>query len=98
LGQDPIVNLLFRDAERGNKISLASLYLNKKQDWQIKDLTESSKGEWEPNYDVALWQSRKELHLFVQNVSQIDDEGIADTKPTEIEVLQIKNITKLYNK
>lgn len=98
LGQDPIVNLLFRDAERGNKISLASLYLNKKQDWQVKDLTESSKGEWEPNYDVALWQSRKELHLFVQNVSQIDGEGIADTKPTEIEVLQIKNITKLYNK
>jgi hypothetical protein len=63
-----ILYLLFRDAERGSKITLAYVNLDKKQ-WQVRDLTEQSVGDWEPNYDQELWEARKQLYIFLQKVT-----------------------------
>jgi hypothetical protein len=86
--------LLFRDEERANKISLAYTNINKKTAWKIKDFTKTSVGQWEPNYDLNLWKSKKQLHIFCQNVQQIDGEGLAKIQPSPISILEVKNSSK----
>ena len=85
-----VVLLIFRDEERGNKVSLA---INKNiaaDHWHVKDLTTGSVGSWEPTYDTELWKQKKQLHLFVQYTDQKDGEGKTDIFPQPIEVLEIK--------
>ena len=75
--------LIFRDEERGNKVSGA---INKnlgKDRWSIIDLSSASVGSWEPTYDTELWKEKHLLHLFLQNVEQADAEGNA-TIPAQI--------------
>lgn len=85
------VALLFRDAERNNKVSVA---LNKNiigsTQWQLKDLTGFSVGSWEPLLDPARWQQQKTLQLFVQPVQQADAEGRTQTPPQLVQVLEWK--------
>ncbi|WP_235841601.1 BNR repeat-containing protein [Confluentibacter sediminis] len=87
--------ILFRDEERGNKVSLAYSNLKDGSIWKVKDLSEQVVGQWEPNYDMSLWKSKKELSIFVQNVTQIDGEGLANTNASEIQTLEVKNLRKL---
>ena len=86
--------LLFRDEERANKISLAYADLYGKTTWKMKDLTKTSVGQWEPNYDLNLWNSKKQLHIFCQEVQQIDGEGLAKILPSTISILEVKNMPK----
>lgn len=86
--------LLFRDKERANKMGMAYTNLDKDQSWKVMNLSTDSVGEWEPNYDISLWDKRKKLHIFVQNVNQIDGEGLAKTSPTMIKVLEINQLPK----
>ncbi len=79
--------LIFRDIERGNKVSIAISKDLSKDVWLCKDLTTTSVGEWEPNLDTELWAKKKRLDLFVQKVEQIDGEGKANTVPTAVKVL-----------
>lgn len=83
--------LLFRDEERGNKITLASANLEKKQ-WKLTDVTNYSVGQWEPNLDKELWKDKSQLHIFSQNVSQADGEGLADAVPQAVRVIEIKKL------
>lgn len=83
--------LIFRDIERGNKVSIAiskDITTNK---WMCKDLTSTSVGEWEPTFDTELWIAKKRLDLFVQKVEQVDGEGKANAAPTKVQVLTWKN-------
>lgn len=84
--------LIFRDEERGNKISLASMGTGKPESLSIVDITEHSVGQWEPNYDTSLWNRESKLHIFSQYVEQEDNEGLANTKPSEIEIVEIKKL------
>lgn len=93
-GSDPLLYILFRDEERGNKISLAYSNLAEKDNWKIVDLTNTSIGQWEPNYDISLWKKKNKLHIFSQNVNQIDGEGLAKTPPSMISVLELNNLPK----
>ncbi len=86
--------LLFRDEERGNKVSLAYCSLNKKNYWKITDLTKTSVDQWEPNYDINLWKNYHKLNVFSQNVTQIDGEGVSQKSPTMISVLQLNKLPK----
>jgi len=52
------------------------------------DLTNGSVGSWEPTFDTELWKNKNVLNLFVQNVEQVDAEGVANIPPTLIQVLQ----------
>lgn len=80
--------LLFRDAERGDKVSTAYCANLKLNQWVLKDVSESV-GSWEPSYDTELWKSRKQLHVFVQKVEQADGEGKANIPPQTVAVVEI---------
>jgi hypothetical protein len=86
-GDEANVYLIFRDAERGSKISMATINLKAKQ-WTINDLTAESVGSWEPTFDTEHWKQERILNLFVQNVDQVDSEGSADIPPQKIQVLE----------
>jgi len=89
-GKHYAAGLLFRDAERGNKASIALNDHLGSENWKIKDLTGAGLGEWEPTYDTELWKNKKILSLFLQNVTQIDGEGKADQAPSRVQVLDWK--------
>jgi hypothetical protein len=82
--------LLFRDEERGSKISIAYCANLLKNKWVVKDLYQDNTGAWEPTYDTELWKTQHHLHLFVQKVEQVDGEGKADVKPEMVKVLECK--------
>ena len=86
--------LLYRDEERDNKITLAHTNLDKKQ-WKLEDISLLTVGQWEPNFDQELWTTKKELHIFSQNVSQADGEGLVKVKPQPVQVLEIKKLPVL---
>lgn len=94
-----VVGILFREASRGNKISLAySKHLSEDNPWEVVDVSDLSVGQWEPNYDIALWNSKKQLHIFSQNVTQIDGEGVANTSSSDVKILEINNIKKIIGR
>lgn len=84
--------LVFRDEERGSKVSVAVIKDFQSFDWSIHDLSEGSVGAWEPTFDSELWNSRGVLSLFVQNVIQVDGEGIAQRPAEPVRVLDWEHI------
>jgi hypothetical protein len=81
---------IFRDEERGSKVSIAVNSDLNTNHWSVKDLTTSTVGEWEPSYDTELWRNKKVLNLFVQKVVQVDGEGNANLQPEPVSVLEWK--------
>jgi len=79
--------LVFRDEERGSKVSVASTRDVAHGAWQVQDLTATPVGAWEPSYDTELWRRHGILSLFVQNVQQVDGEGQAFVPPSAVTVL-----------
>lgn len=79
--------LVFRDEERGGKVSLARTGDILGGKWEVRDLTSTSVGAWEPSFDTELWRSSGILSLFVQNVQQVDGEGQASAPPQPVQVL-----------
>lgn len=86
-GKSSAVALIFRDIERGNKVSIAICKDIRLAKWSYKNLTKESVGDWEPSFDTELWKDKKQLSLFVQKVEQVDGEGKANNLPTKIQVL-----------
>lgn len=80
--------MIFRDAERNGRVSVAICQDPKRIQWHIEDLTHYSVGLWEPSYDSVLWQRQNLLHLFLQNVEQIDRDVMEDIPPTMVAVLE----------
>ena len=80
--------LIFRDEERGSKVSAAISKNIGEGKWTVIDLSSNSVGSWEPTYDTELWKKKKWLHLFVQNVEQVDAEGQAKIPPQIVQVLE----------
>jgi len=93
-GNTTKVGILFRDEERGNKVSLAYSDLKGQSSWKVKDLSKFSVGQWEPNYDVSLWKKSKELDIYIQNVIQLDQEGVSEKEASKVKILSIKDVFK----
>jgi hypothetical protein len=88
-GKNMAAALIFRDIERGNKISVAltgNLTANK---WTVNDLSAFTVGAWEPTYDTELWKDKKILNLFIQKVVQVDGEGQANITAQPVQVLEV---------
>jgi hypothetical protein len=81
---------LFRDEERGSKVSLAFCPDLKTDTWTQTDLTDFSVGSWEPSYDNSLWASKKKLQIFVQETGQGDGEKLEDIPARMIYILDLK--------
>lgn len=79
---------LFRDAERGSKISLAICNNINHPKWKVNDLSAKSVGQWEPTFDTNLWQSNQILDVFMQNVLQGDAETTEQILPQQIDILE----------
>ncbi|NBB31364.1 BNR repeat-containing protein [Cellulophaga sp. BC115SP] len=82
--------VVFRDEERGSKASVAVNSDLNHTKWQVKDLTNTYVGSWEPSFDTELWKSKQQLHLFVQPVEQADGEGKTNTPPQLVQVFEVK--------
>jgi len=76
--------LVFRDAERQDRASVAACPDLAQNQWAITDLTTTSVGNWEPSYDTELWQRRHVLHLFVQRTGQGDGETLENLLPQPV--------------
>lgn len=80
--------LLYRDEERGSKVTVAICDDLANPTWRHEDLTDFTVGMWEPSYDTELWAAHKVLHLFVQHVEQGDGDKTVDFAPQPIHVLE----------
>lgn len=80
--------IIFRDEERGSKVSIAVNQDLGTNQWGLSDLSQGSVGSWEPSYDTALWADKHILDLFVQHTTQIDGEGRADVEPQPVQVIE----------
>jgi hypothetical protein len=87
-GQRTSVAMVFRDAERQDKVAVAIKKDIARGDWQITDLTVEPVGSWEPTYDTEWWKQKKILQLFVQRVEQVDGEGKANMPSQPVYVLE----------
>lgn len=81
---------VFRDAERGSKVSLAHAANVATGRWSITDLTDFPVDAWEPSHDTELWKQKKQLHLFVQQSKQGDGERTVEFPPQPILVLEVR--------
>ena len=79
---------VFRDAERGSRVSVATRPTDEAQ-WEIADLTDFSVDAWEPTFDKNCWRDSRRLFLFVQKTSQGDGEKTVDTPPTPVYLLEL---------
>jgi hypothetical protein len=82
--------ILFRDAERNNRVSAAICEDPGNPAWLILDLTEDSVGQWEPTYDTELWMRDHVVNLFVLKVGQGDAETVEDIGPQMVSILEWK--------
>jgi hypothetical protein len=80
--------LVFRDSERGSRISVAACDNLGWEDWSIRDLTKDAVGMWEPSFDAEQWVRSQALHLFVQRVGQGDGEVCEALQPQQISILE----------
>ena len=81
---------IFRDEERGSKVSMYYTKNIKKGKWSVKDLTDFPVHAWEPSHDSELWKDGKKLHVFVQDTRQGDGERQVNTDAQPVYVLEIK--------
>ncbi|MPV38404.1 hypothetical protein GB881_15395, partial [Georgenia subflava] len=88
-GATATVHLIIRDVDFGGTAALASLHGLHSGEWDVTSLTVDSLGEWEPSYDLDLWREHGLLDVFVQNVKQIDGEGLADYPSQFVYVMQV---------
>lgn len=84
------IYVVFRDEERGSKVSVAVSEDREHSEWRVLDLTETSVGAWEPSLDPVRWAQAGELNLFVENVGQGDAEGVEDIPPQTASILEWK--------
>ncbi len=82
------VYMLFRDADRGGRVSVAACDDPSRKTWRVTDLTGTSVGLWEPAYDVQLWRARGVMHVLTQRVGQGDAETLEDVPPQMISILE----------
>jgi len=82
--------VLFRDAERQSRVSVAMCDDFPRGEWRIEDLTTQSVGMWEPSYDTELWARAQVLDLFLERVGQGDAETSQNLPPQPISILEWK--------
>ncbi|WP_442794653.1 BNR repeat-containing protein [Pelobium manganitolerans] len=89
-GEKAAFMLIFRDEERGNKASVYQAKLHRLKRATVSDLNAESLGSWEPTFDTELWKTRKIMNLFIQNTPQKDGEGLTQTPPQLVKILEWK--------
>lgn len=81
---------VFRDEERGSRVSLAYTDDVANGKWKVCDLTDFPVDAWEPSHDIELWKNRHRLHLFVQHTRQGDGEHTVVFPSQPVYVLEVE--------
>ncbi len=81
--------IVFRDAERGSRVTMAGCPDLSEPKWTTRDLTDFDVRYWEPSYDHVRWQRDGVLDLYVQKVGQGDGEGLENLPPQMAQVLEL---------
>lgn len=89
---------IFRDEERGSKVSMAYTADACQGEWTVKDLTDFSVNAWEPSYDTELWKAKKQLHIYVQDARQGDGEQLSEAEPQPVYVLELDDMNKIIKR
>lgn len=84
------VFMFFRDADRGERVSVAICDDPGRKRWRFLDLTDKPVDVWEPCYDTLLWRCDGVFHLFLQRVGQGDGEKLVDMPPQTVSILEWK--------
>lgn len=92
------VYYIFRDEERGGKVSIAYTNDVRQGNWQVKDFTDFTVNAWEPSYDTELWKTRKQLHIYVQDARQGDGEKLFETEPQPVYVLECNDMNRIIKR
>lgn len=79
---------IFRDEERGSRVSMAYTQDVENERWSVADLTDFAVDAWEPSHDTELWKQQRKLHLFVQRTYQGDGERTVEADPQMVYVLE----------
>jgi hypothetical protein len=82
--------VIFRDTERGSRVSMAGCPDLSNPKWTTRDLTDFSVRYWEPSYDHVRWQRDGVLDLYVQMAGQGDGETLENIPPQTAQVLEWK--------
>ena len=82
--------MIFRDTERGDRVSIAICNDLRRKNWRFMDLTDFSVEMWEPSYDTEMWKQSKTLHIYVQKTGQGDGEKTQNIPPQNISILEWK--------
>lgn len=80
---------VFRDEERGSRVSLAHTNDVANGKWVTTDLTDFPVDAWEPSHDTELWKQKRRLQLFVQHTKQGDGEQSVEFEAQPIYVLDV---------
>lgn len=88
------VYYIFRDSERGSKVSVAVADSMAATEWKTSDLTDFPAGSWEPSIDSELLKKGR-LHIFVQTTAQGDGEKVVDMRPQPVYILEIDKPARL---
>lgn len=81
---------IFRDAERGSRVSMYVTDDILAGAWRTVDLTDFSVDAWEPSYDTELWKRKRQLDIFVQHTRQGDGEHVAPFEPQDVYVMEVR--------
>jgi hypothetical protein len=84
------VSIIFRDAERGSRVSMSRCEELAEGKWTTTDLTDFAVRYWEPSYDHIRWQRDGVLDLYVQLAGQGDGEKLEEIPPQKAQVLEWK--------
>lgn len=87
------VFFIFRDAERGSRVSMAYRPSPAKE-WTVTDLTDYPVDAWEPSLDTERWNCLHQLDIYVQAASQGDGERTTDTAPQQVRILEVRHGTE----
>lgn len=82
--------ILFRDVERGSRVSMYEVDTRNGGKTSVADLTDFPVDAWEPTFDTCLWTDSSRLSVFVQRVGQGDGERLSDMDPQPVSVLDVK--------
>ena len=87
-GEKGAVHVIFRDAERGGGISVATSMDVARAVWRVSSLSPAPVGQWEPTHDPVAWQRDRRVYLFVQRVGQGDGESLEELAAQPVSILE----------
>ena len=81
---------IFRDEERGSKVSMYYTSDIRKGEWNVQDLTDFSVDAWEPSLDSELWNKNYKLNIFIQKSSKGDGERTVNVDSQSVYVAEVE--------